>query len=85
MEHGEYYDPNSGTIEKTEKWFLDKPATGDSKNDDDLKPIDVTDNSKPRTDTAAKKSAAKPQAVLDYEKKNAGKKKVKVREGQTSY
>ena len=26
---------------------------------------------------------AKPQAVLDYEKKNSGKKKVKVRDGQT--
>ena len=87
LKHGtwKYYDPNSGTIEKTEKWFLDKPATGDSKNDDDLKPIDVTDNSKPRSDTATKKTATKPQVVLDYEKKNAGKKKIKVREGQTSY
>ncbi|HEY2720832.1 MAG TPA: hypothetical protein VGI82_03855 [Chitinophagaceae bacterium] len=87
LKHGtwRYFDPNSGTVVKTEKWFLDKPATGDSKNDDDLKPIDITDNSKSRSDTAAKKSTTKPQAVLNYEKKNSGKKKVKVRTGQTDY
>ena len=87
LKHGtwRYYDPGSGTIEKTEKWFLDKPATGDPKSDDDLKPLDVTDNSKPASDTVAKKAVTKPQAVLEYEKKNAGKKKIKVRNGQTSY
>ncbi len=87
LKHGtwKYYDSNYGTIVKTEKWFLDKPATGDTKNDDDLRPIDVTDNSNPRSDTLTKKSTAKPQAVLDYEKKNAGKKKIKVREGRTGY
>jgi hypothetical protein len=86
LKHGtwRYYDPSSGTLEKTEKWFLDKPATGDKNKDDDLKPIDIADNSK-QTDTAAKKPTAKPQAVLDYEKKNAGKKKIKVRDGQTGY
>lgn len=87
LKHGtwRYFDPNVGTVIKTEKWFLDKPATGDSKNDDDLKPIDVSDNSKLKSDTAAKKGAAKPQAVLDYEKKNSNKKKIKVRDGATSY
>jgi len=87
LKHGtwKYYDPNSGTITKTEKWFLDKPATGDSKNDDDLKPLDVTDNSSNKSDTAVKKGMPKPQAVLDYEKKNSGKKKVKLRDGSTSY
>jgi len=87
LKHGtwRYYDPGYGTVIKTEKWFLDKPATGDAKNDDDLKPIDVTDNSNPKTDTASKKALTKPQAVLDYEKKNAGKKKMKVRDGQTGY
>ena len=87
LKHGtwRYFDPNVGTVIKTEKWFLDKPATGDSKNDDDLKPIDVSENSKPKSDTAAKKGTAKPQAVLDYEKKNSNKKKIKVRDGATSY
>jgi len=88
LKHGtwRYYDPGFGTIEKTEKWFLDKPATGDSKNDDDLRPIDITDNnSRAKSDTAGKKSLPKPQAIIDYEKKNAGKKKIKVRDGRTGY
>ncbi len=87
LKHGtwRYYDPNFGTVVKTEKWFLDKPATGDSKNDVDLKPLDISDNSKPRSDTASKKPVSKPQAILDYEKKNAGKKKIKVRSGETGY
>jgi hypothetical protein len=87
LKHGtwRFYDPNFGTVVKTEKWFLDKPATGDSKNDDDLKPIDVSDNSTLKSDTSTKKTSSKPQAVLDYEKKNAGKKKIKVREGRTGY
>jgi len=87
LKHGtwRYFDPNFGTLVKTEKWFLNKPATGDSKNDDDLRPIDVSDNTKPKTDTAAKKASSKPQAVIDYEKKNSGKKKIKVRDGATSY
>jgi hypothetical protein len=86
LKHGtwKYFDPNFGTIVKTEKWFLDKPATGDTKNDDDLRPIDVTDNSS-KSDTAGKKAMPKPQAVLDYEKKNSGKKKIKVRDGRTGY
>jgi hypothetical protein len=87
LKHGtwRFYDPNFATIVKTEKWFLDKPATGDSKNDDDLKPIDISENSTQKSDTAAKKTLAKPQAVLDYEKKNSGKKKIKVRDGRTGY
>ena len=87
LKHGtwRYFDPNFGTLVKTEKWFLNKPATGDSKNDDDLRPIEVSDNTKPKTDTATKKTTSKPQAVLDYEKKNSGKKKIKVRDGATGY
>jgi hypothetical protein len=87
LKHGtwRYYDPNVGTVVKTEKWFLDKPATGDAKNDDDLRPMDVTDNTTQKTDTVGKKAMPKPQAVLDFEKKNTGKKKVKVRDGSTGY
>ena len=35
--------------------------------------------------TADKKKVEKPQEVLDWEKKNAGKKKVRVRDGSTGY
>jgi hypothetical protein len=85
LKHGlwTYYDPYEGTITKTERYWLDKLSTG-NEGDDELKPIDVTD-SKSKSDTTGKKIIPKPQAILDYEKKNAGKKKVKVREGKTGY
>ncbi len=64
---------------------MDKPA---QKVGDELMPIDVSDTGKNATgksDTTAtaKKNLPKPQAILDYEKKNAGKKKIKVRDGKT--
>lgn len=88
LKHGtwKYYDPEYGTIIKTEQYQLDKLKTGNPvAADDDLTPIDITNNSKVKTDTSAKKSLPKPQAILDYEKKNAGKKKIKVRDGSTGY
>ena len=71
--HGtwKYYDPMEGTIIKTEEYFLDKLKTPEG--GEDLKPIDP-----------ASKTVAKPKAVLDYEKKNSGKKKIKTRDGNTS-
>ena len=73
-----YYDPEWGGIVKTEKYWLNKLQTGDGLNDD-IKPLSVSSG---KSDTASKKSN-KPQAVLDYEKKNSGKKKIKVRDGST--
>ncbi len=88
LKHGTwtYYDPEAGTIIKTEKYWLDKPANAagnGAANDDDLKLIGINDKSK--TDTTASKAVAKPKEVLDYEKKNSGKKKIKVRDGRTGY
>ena len=89
MKHGTwtYYDPEWGTIIKTEDYWIDKLKTGDgiaAGNDDDLKPIDFT-GSKTLSDSTRKKTLVKPQAVLDFEKKNAGKKKVRVRDGSTGH
>jgi hypothetical protein len=91
LKHGtwKFYDPSQGTITKTEKWFLDKPAvsTGNitANGDDDLRPVDIKDNvAQTKTDTT-KKTAIKPKEVMDFEKKGAGKKKVKVRDGKTGY
>ncbi|MES1218471.1 MAG: hypothetical protein ABUT20_23390, partial [Bacteroidota bacterium] len=84
LKHGlwTYYDPTNGKIEKTEKWWLDKPAA-ESENGE-LAPIDVSDNTvKAKSDTSSKKYP-KPQAILDYEKKNT-KKKNRVRDGQTVF
>ena len=83
LKHGtwKYYDPEYGSIVKTEQYHLDKLKTPF----DDLAPIDISDNAKAKSDSTGKKPLAKPQAILDYEKKNAGKKKIKVRDGKTGY
>lgn len=84
VKHGKwtYYDPREGTIEATENYVMNKLQTDDNTmvGDDDLRPIDVS-KAKAKADTA--KTAAKPQVVLDYEKNN--KKKHKVRDGSTGY
>jgi hypothetical protein len=70
-----YYDAEWGTIVKTEQYFLDKLKTGED-GGEELKPLDATGKTKQVT---------KPKAVLDYEKKNSGKKKIKSRDGNTGY
>lgn len=67
-----YYEPQWGTIQKTETYFLGKLDGGDA--DDELKPLDAS--KKPQ-------EMKKPQVILDYEKKNSGKKKVRTRDGNT--
>lgn len=85
LKHGKwtYYDPREGTIEATEFYVMNKLRTDEDEfiGDDDIRPIDI---SKSKSDTAGKK-VTKPQAVLDYEKKNSGKKKIKSRDGATGY
>ena len=82
LRHGtwKYFEPDYGTIVKTEEFFLDKLKP--KGNVDDLAPIDVGDGTV-KSDTTGKKAMTKPQAILDYEKKNSGKKKIKVRDGRT--
>lgn len=76
-----YYNTYNGTVDKTETWVMNQPKNKDvAASDDDMAPIDVTANGKADKKDETK---AKPQAVLEYEKKNAGKKKIKVRDGRT--
>ena len=84
LKHGTwtFYDPLSGRIEKTETWYNDKPAKRTGDGEDDLLPIDVTANTGEVKDEGVKK-VAKPKEVMEFEKKNAGKKKIKVRTGST--
>ena len=79
-----YYDPREGTIEATENYVMNKLQTEDGGmlDDENIKPLSVSDG-KTKTDTAGKKTVTKPQAILDYEKKNSGKKKIRVRDGST--
>ncbi len=86
LKHGKwvYYDPREGSIEETEYYVMNKLQTDADLIDPELRPIGISDN-KAKSDTSAKKTVTKPQAVLDYEKKNSGKKKVKTRDGQTGF
>lgn len=81
-----YYDPEWGTVQKTEEWWMNKLKTGDAipgDNDDELKPIDPRKKATAKTDgDKEEKEVQKPAAILDYEKKNKNK-KIKVRDGRT--
>ncbi|MEP6750330.1 MAG: hypothetical protein ABJB86_21505 [Bacteroidota bacterium] len=68
-----FYDPSTGFITKTEFWTLGKLDQSDNK----------ATAKKAVTDSAAAVKV-KPKEVLDFEKKNAGKKKIKVRDGSTN-
>ncbi|HMR92964.1 MAG TPA: hypothetical protein PKC69_11635 [Chitinophagaceae bacterium] len=87
VKHGvwTYFDPEWGTILKTEEWWMDKLKTGDAipGTEDELKPIDLKGGNKTANADKEKKEVVKPQAVLDFEKKNSRKKNVKVRDGRT--
>lgn len=74
IKHGQwkYYEPQTGIIKKTEMWVLGQINGGPKK--DDLLASDPEKEKKP---------VAKPKEVMDFEKKNSGKKKVKVRDGRT--
>ncbi|HEY8396765.1 MAG TPA: hypothetical protein VIK80_02415 [Flavihumibacter sp.] len=76
VKHGtwNYFDPSSGLIVKSENYTLGKL-------DKNTNPASLG------TDTlmANKGPVAKPREVLEYEKKNSGKKKIKVRDGSVRY
>lgn len=76
VKHGtwRYYD-SDGFITKTEFWRLGQA-------DKSLDPPTLAKDTLSRT---ANRKDVKPKEVLEFEKKNAGKKKVKVRDGTVSY
>ena len=77
-----YYNTFTGGIERTEEWVMNRQKV-ETAEGDDLAPIDVADGKTTTAKKDDKKEMKKPQAILDYEKKNAGKKKIKVRDGST--
>ena len=80
-----YYNTLQGTIESTEQWVMNRPKEEVDAEavaaEDDLAPIDPA--GKKTTVKKEDKKATKPAAVLEYEKKNSGKKKIKMRDGST--
>lgn len=70
LRHGtwKYYDPETNMITRTETYVLGE----------------LEKNKAPVAGAATeKKPVTKPKEVLDFEKKNAGKKRIKVRDGST--
>ncbi|MEJ7768371.1 MAG: hypothetical protein WKF89_11215 [Chitinophagaceae bacterium] len=70
--HWTYYDPVTGFITKEENYTL---GTLEGKKK-------ILSNA---TAVSAEKKVAKPKEVMDFEKKNAGKKKIKIRDGSTGF
>ena len=70
--HGtwKFYDPTTGFITKQENYFFGQKEKA---------PGNITATEAPD------KVVEKPKAVTEWEKKNSGKKKVKVRDGRTGY
>ena len=73
IRHGQwkFYDPSTGMINKIQTYTMGKLENPKSTTDSDS-----TKN--------VGKTMVKPKEVQDYEKKNAGKKKIKVRDGATN-
>jgi hypothetical protein len=81
-----YYNTERGTVERTEEWVMNKPKEK-AVPVDDMAPIDVAktegEEGEAKKDEKKTVNKTKPKEVLEFEKKNAGKKKVKVRTGST--
>ena len=73
VKHGQwkFYEPQTGFVVKTEMYVFGQLDGGPKK---DMSKVE---------DPEKKKQVAKPKEVLDFEKKNSGKKKIKVRDGST--
>ncbi|MEP7257848.1 MAG: hypothetical protein ABI687_05665 [Flavitalea sp.] len=71
LKHGQwkFYDAVTGSVVKTENYVLGKLEQGATQ---------------PVASATEKKAAAKPKEVLDFEKKNSGKKKVRYKDGTTN-
>jgi hypothetical protein len=73
-----YYDPRTGFILKSETYVRDSL-------ENPLAMFGIKEKAATRDTTgdAAKKLANRPDVIKEWEKKNAGKKKVKIRDGRT--
>lgn len=86
MKHGKwiYYDPIWGRVEATEMYVMNKLQIDDGSmaDGDDIRPIEI---SKGKAVSDSLRNANDPALlkIKEYEKENSGKKKIKVRDGNT--
>ena len=83
LKHGRwrFFYPMTGELIKTEHWFLDQIVEPGKEPGNPEKGGKKADSTSVKKDTSSVKT--KPKEVLDFEKKNSGKKKVQVRDGRT--
>lgn len=81
LKHGiwKYYDEYTGALVRTEKWNLNKLEDPNQKKQTTAS-ASANDNAADSSKPAPK---VKPKEVMEFEKKNSGKKNVKVRDGRT--
>lgn len=86
MKHGKwiYYDPREGTVEAVENYVMNKLQTDDGGmiNDDEVRPLS-TSKGREVSDSIKKANDPTLKMIKQYEKENSGKKKIKVRDGNT--
>ena len=84
LRHGiwKFYNPSNGSIVKTESFLFGLKTDANGRPIlDNKQPTTV--NTQPTKPVSTEKPKAKPAAVEEWEKKNAGKKKIVVRDGKT--
>lgn len=84
LQHGtwRYYDPTNRRLVLTEYWHYGQlKQTPPENNANPKNDVKIAVNKSVNADSSSAK--IKPKEVLEYEKKNAGKKKSKVRDGRT--
>ena len=88
VKHGTwiYYDPQSGKVEEKVEYVMNKiKGEEEVSTATTLKPIDPRAKPAytPTIDSVGNKKTSKPAVIQDYEKKNSGKKSIRVRDGST--
>lgn len=83
VKHGfwKYYNSGSGSIVKTENYFLDQIEDPNKKS----ATVDLQQSKDSATTVKKDASKIKPKEVLNFEKQNSGKKKIRVRDGRTGF
>lgn len=77
------YDPLTGRVVEKQNFILGKPDDGSGTANGILKNKEGAAGNAEAVPQEAAKEKTKPKEVLEYEKKNEGKKKIKIRTGQT--
>ncbi|MFT3844617.1 MAG: hypothetical protein QM725_06170 [Lacibacter sp.] len=85
VQHGlwTFYEPGTGKVLKKENYILGKKDDGSGTANGIIKKDENSEASAGTEKKEETKSKPKPKEVMEFEKKNSGKKKVKMRTGQT--